>query len=292
MRQLKISNERFTARTSLSFEKYLVELSRKEYNLLKPNEEIELCNEIKKGNKDALDKIVKCNLRFVVSVAKQYQNIGLSMEDLVNEGNLGLIKAATRFDASRGFKFISYAVWWIRQAIIQSIAENARLVRIPQNKIMGIGKLNRIMVELEHKFNREPTIEEISEEMGIKEKDVDGLLSANDQSRKIVRIDAPIGEDDSDKRVDFIEDVNIETTDKKMMTDSLKKDINRILKDLPPKYGDVMRMYYGIGIAEPMSEEEIARHFEQTRERIRQIRNKVITKLRHGNRSKILKKYL
>ena len=242
MRQLKITKQ-VTNRDSIAIDKYLHEISK--YDLISLDEEIELSEKIKQGDDDALNKLVRANLRFVVSVAKQYQNQGMNLSDLISEGNLGLIKAAERFDASRGFKFISYAVWWIRQSILQALAEHSRIVRLPLNKQSSMNKINRAFYELEQKFEREPQIEEIAESLSISPEDVKrSLLNVN----RVVSMDTPLksSEDESNSLYDVLENKKIPKPDKKLMDDSLKREIERVLDTLNPREAEILKMYYGL----------------------------------------------
>ncbi len=286
MKQLKIVKQ-VTNRETASLDKYLQEIGK--VPLLTPDEEVELTKKIKQGDNDALEKLTKANLRFVVSVAKQYQNQGLSLSDLISEGNIGLIKAAMRFDEQRGFKFISYAVWWIRQTILLSLAEHARIVRLPGNKIAHISKINKVFSELSQKFERPPTNEEIALILNISTDDIiDTMRSAG----KHVSMDAPLtGEDDS-TMMDLIAcDDGDHTAEINFNTTSLNAEIERALVTLGPMEANVIRLYFGLG--EPaMTLEEIGERFEITRERVRQIKEKAMNRLKHTSRSNILKTYL
>ena len=288
MRQLKISKQ-VTNRESASLDKYLLEIGRVE--LISPEEEVDLAIRIKAGDKSALEKLTKANLRFVVSVAKQYQNQGLSLPDLINEGNLGLIKAAKRFDQKRGFKFISYAVWWIRQSILQSLAEQARVVRLPLNKIGSINKINRAFSELEQRLERSPLAQEIAEYMEISVTDVHQLLQSNGRH---VSMDAPLvdGDDSSSSLYDLLPNDSLPGPEKDLLNDSLKKDIHRSLSTLTAREGEVVKMYFGLGQKSPLSLEEIGLRFDLTRERVRQIKEKAIRRLKQNSRSRMLKPYL
>ncbi len=289
MRQLKITKQ-ITGRDSYSIEKYLQEIGK--INILKPEEEVELAKNIHKGCFISREKLVLSNLRFVVSVAKQYQNQGLTLEDLINEGNLGLIKAAEGFDETKGFKFISYAVWWIRQSILQSIAEHARLIRLPLNKISAINKVNRCSVALEQEFQRDPTADEIAEKMDISAIEVtENLKIAN----KPVSIDAPLtSEEDSVTLNDIYsesETIN-KGTDFSLNQDSLKKDIERLLSVLSEREVNVLSMYFGLHDNFPMSLEEIGTKMKLTSERVRQVKTKALRKLKEVKNNKRLKTYL
>ncbi|TAK42354.1 MAG: RNA polymerase sigma factor RpoD/SigA [Saprospiraceae bacterium] len=287
MRQLKITKS-ITNRESQSLEKYLQEIGK--VDLLTPEEEVDLAKRIKQGDQIALEKLTKANLRFVVSVAKQYQNQGLSLSDLINEGNLGLIKAAQRFDETRGFKFISYAVWWIRQSILQALAEQSRIVRLPLNKVGSLNKINKAFSELEQNFEREPSADELATLLQMPTEEVETTLSV---AARHVSMDAPfvVGEDNS--LLDVLENRLSAKTDKDLeYTQSLRLEIERSLSTLTDRQCDVIKLYFGIGIEHPMSLEDIGDKFGLTRERVRQIKDKAINKLRTANRSKLLKHYL
>jgi RNA polymerase primary sigma factor len=287
MRQLKITKS-ITNRESQSLEKYLQEIGK--VDLLTPEEEVELAKRIKKGDEIALEKLTKANLRFVVSVAKQYQNQGLSLSDLINEGNLGLIKAAQRFDETRGFKFISYAVWWIRQSILQALAEQSRIVRLPLNKVGSLNKINRAFSELEQNYEREPSADELAEQLEISPEEVETTLAV---ASRHVSVDAPFVEGEDNSLLDVLENDKTPETDEDLdYTQSLSKEINRSLSSLTERQCDVIKLYYGIGLKHPMSLEDIGDKFGLTRERVRQIKDKAINKLRTTNRSKLLKNYL
>jgi len=286
MRQLKISKQ-VTNRETISLEKYLHEISKIE--LISPEEEVELARRVKQGDQVALEKLVKANLRFVVSVSKQYQNQGLSLPDLINEGNLGLIKAAYRFDETRGFKFISYAVWWIRQSILQALAEQARIVRLPLNRIGSINKLNKVFNELEQKFEREPTIHEIAEAMEMAPEEIKEILK---NSNKHVSMDAPLQQDDDNSLVDVLVNPEAHNPEKELMDESLKKEVERILSTLSYREANILRLYYGLGGRAQCTLEEIGEEFNLTRERVRQIKEKAIKRLRTNLKNKILKSYL
>lgn len=288
MRQLKIS-QKVTNREAPGLDKYLHDISRVE--MITPDEEVELSKRIQAGDDAALEKLTKANLRFVVSVAKQYQNRGLSLQDLINEGNLGLLKAAKRFDHTKGFKFISYAVWWIRQTIHQALAENSRLVRLPVNKINAIHKISQATSRLEQEYGREPTAEEISEMTKITESDV--RLSQQNYARTI-SMDAPLGgEDDDGSMYDVTKDEDAVSPETELLKESLKVEITRTLSTIPSREADVLKYYFGLSSMQPpLLIEEIARRLEISPERVRQIKDKAIRRLRHNSRSKILKTYL
>ena len=287
MRQLKITKS-ITNRESQSLEKYLQEIGK--VDLLTPEEEVDLAQRIKKGDQLALEKLTKANLRFVVSVAKQYQNQGLSLSDLINEGNLGLIKAAQRFDETRGFKFISYAVWWIRQSILQALAEQSRIVRLPLNKVGSLNKINKAFSQLEQEFEREPSAEELAEQLEISTNEVQTTLSV---AARHVSMDAPFVEGEDNSLLDVLENKGMAASDADLMyTQSLSKEIERSLGTLTERQCDVIKLYFGIGVPHPMSLEDIGDKFGLTRERVRQIKDKAINKLRSANRSKLLKNYL
>ena len=285
MRQLKISKQ-ITNRESQSLDKYLQEIGK--VDLLTPEEEVELAKRIGEGDKVALEKLTKANLRFVVSVAKQYQNQGLSLSDLINEGNLGLIKSAKRFDPTRGFKFISYAVWWIRQSILQSLAES-RLVRLPLNRVGTLNKISRTYSQLEQKYEREPTPEELAQAL---ELTIDEVSDTMKVSGRHVSVDAPFVQGEENSLLDVLEDDTEEKPDDELMHDSLRKEIRRSLSTLTEREADVVALYFGLNGQHPMTLEEIGAQFKLTRERVRQIKEKGIKKLRHVSRSKSLKAYL
>ncbi|MBK6620911.1 MAG: sigma-70 family RNA polymerase sigma factor [Saprospirales bacterium] len=287
MRQLKITKS-ITNRESQSLEKYLQEIGK--VDLLTPEEEVELAKRIKQGDQVALEKLTKANLRFVVSVAKQYQNQGLSLSDLINEGNLGLIKAAQRFDETRGFKFISYAVWWIRQSILQALAEQSRIVRLPLNKVGSLNKINKAFSELEQEFEREPSPEELAEMLEIPTEEVETTLGV---AARHVSMDAPFVEGEDNSLLDVLENSATPGTDEPLeYQESLRREIERSLSTLTDRQCDVIKLYFGIGVEHPMSLEDIGDKFGLTRERVRQIKDKAINKLRSANRSKLLKHYL
>ncbi len=287
MRQLKITKS-ITNRESQSLEKYLQEIGK--VDLLTPEEEVDLAQKIKDGDQEALEKLTKANLRFVVSVAKQYQNQGLSLSDLINEGNLGLIKAAQRFDETRGFKFISYAVWWIRQSILQALAEQSRIVRLPLNKVGSLNKINKAFSELEQEFEREPSADELAGLLEITTNEVETTLGV---AARHVSVDAPFIDGEDNSLLDVLENNTTPDTDAGLeYRDSLRKEIERSLSTLSERQADVVKLYFGIGIEHPMSLEDIGDRFGLTRERVRQIKDKAINKLRSVNRSKLLKNYL
>jgi RNA polymerase primary sigma factor len=287
MRQLKITKQ-VTNRETPSLDKYLHEIGK--VDLLTPEKEVDLARRIKQGDMEALDHLVRSNLRFVVSVSKQYQNQGLSLPDLINEGNLGLIKAAYRFDETKGFKFISYAVWWIRQSILQALAEQARIVRLPLNKIGSINKINKTFSVLEQKFERTPSDDEIAKELEIAPRDVKiAIKSVN----RHVSMDAPIGsEEEGGNLYDILHNDDIPSPDKSLINDSLRKEIERLLSTLSFREADILRLYYGLNGKQAHTLEEIGEVFLLTRERVRQIKEKAIKKLKQTSKSKILKTYL
>lgn len=286
MRQLKITKQ-VTNRESKSLDKYLQDISK--LPLITADEEVELAQRIREGDQVALDKLTTSNLRFVVSVAKQYQNQGLTLPDLINEGNAGLVKAAKRFDETRGFKFISYAVWWIRQGILQALAEQARVVRLPLNKIGSINKINKAYSFLEQSYQRPPSTEEIATELDMTLSDV--KLSMKNSGRHL-SMDAPLREGEDFSLYDVVSSTESPKPDNGLMADSLKLEINRALDTLSNKEGDVIKLYYGLGGEMPMSLDEIGVTFDLSRERVRQIKEKGIRRLRHTSKSKILKTYL
>jgi RNA polymerase primary sigma factor len=286
MRQLKITKQ-VTNRETQSLDKYLQEIGK--VGLITSEEEVELARRIKQGDQKALERLTKANLRFVVSVAKQYQNQGLTLGDLINEGNLGLIKAAQRFDETRGFKFISYAVWWIRQSILQSLAEQSRIVRLPLNKIGFINKINKTFSQLEQDFEREPTNEEISLVLQISSDDVRDTMRS---SGRHISMDAPILQGEDGNLLDLIPGEDELSPDSPLLTESLRREIERALSTLTPREADVIRLYYGLAEGPGMTLEEIGERFELTRERVRQIKEKAIRRLKHTSRSKILRTYL
>ncbi|MDZ7608866.1 MAG: RNA polymerase sigma factor RpoD/SigA [Cyclobacteriaceae bacterium] len=286
MRQLKISKQ-ITNRESQSLDKYLQEIGK--VDLLTPDEEVELAKRIREGDQMALEKLTKANLRFVVSVAKQYQNQGLSLGDLINEGNLGLIKAAQRFDETRGFKFISYAVWWIRQSILQALAEQSRIVRLPLNRVGSLNKISKTFSELEQKFEREPSPDELAE---VLEVNVSEIVDTMKISGRHVSMDAPFVQGEENSLLDVLENDTEETPDNGLMTDSLRREVQRALSTLTQREADVITLYFGLNGEHSMTLEEIGEKFNLTRERVRQIKEKAIRRLRHTSRSKALKPYL
>ena len=286
MRQLKITKQ-VTNRETASLDKYLQEIGKVE--LITAQEEVELAQKIKAGDQRALEKLTKANLRFVVSVAKQYQNQGLTLPDLINEGNLGLIKAAQRFDETRGFKFISYAVWWIRQSILQALAEQSRIVRLPLNKIGSINKINKAYAALEQAHERPPSAEEIATKLEMSEMDVKESMR---NSGRHVSMDAPLVEGEDSNLYDVLNSHDSPNPDDDLMVDSLRTEIERSLTTLTPREGDVIRLYFGLNGQHPLTLEEIGENFDLTRERVRQIKEKAIRRLKHASRSKILKTYL
>ena len=286
MRQLKITKQ-VTNRETASLDKYLQEIGK--VDLITADEEVELAQRIKAGDQIALEKLTKANLRFVVSVAKQYQNQGLALPDLINEGNLGLIKAAQRFDETRGFKFISYAVWWIRQSILQALAEQSRIVRLPLNKIGSINKINKTYAFLEQSHERPPSAEEIAKELDMTINDVKESMK---NSGRHVSMDAPLVEGEDSNLYDVLRSGESPNPDKELLHESLRTEIERALETLTPREADVIRLYFGLGNQHPMTLEEIGETFDLTRERVRQIKEKAIRRLKHTSRSRILKTYL
>ena len=286
MRQLKITKQ-VTNRETASLDKYLQEIGK--VDLITAEMEVELAQRIKAGDQIALEKLTKANLRFVVSVAKQYQNQGLTLPDLINEGNLGLIKAAKRFDETRGFKFISYAVWWIRQSILQALAEQSRIVRLPLNKIGSINKINKTYAFLEQAHERVPSAEEIAKELDMTVSDVKESMK---NSGRHVSMDAPLVGGEESNLYDVLRSGESPNPDRELMHESLRTEIERALETLTPREADVVRLYFGLGNQHPMTLEEIGETFDLTRERVRQIKEKSIRRLKHTSRSKILKTYL
>ncbi|SDL46340.1 RNA polymerase primary sigma factor [Catalinimonas alkaloidigena] len=286
MRQLKISKQ-ITNRESQSLDKYLQEIGK--VDLLTPDEEVELAKRIREGDQRALEKLTKANLRFVVSVAKQYQNQGLSLGDLINEGNLGLIKAAQRFDETRGFKFISYAVWWIRQSILQALAEQSRIVRLPLNRVGSLNKISKTFSELEQKFEREPSPEELAEVLEVTTSEIVDTLKI---SGRHVSMDAPFVQGEENSLLDVLENDSEATPDYELINDSLRREVQRALATLTTRESDVIALYFGLNGGHAMTLEEIGEKFNLTRERVRQIKEKAIRRLRHTSRSKALKPYL
>ena len=286
MRQLKI-NKSITNRENASLDKYLTDIGRED--LITADEEVRLAQRIKEGDEIALNKLVKANLRFVVSVAKQYQNQGLSLPDLINEGNVGLIKAARRFDETRGFKFISYAVWWIRQSILQALAEQSRIVRLPLNQVGSINKIKKTISQLEQELNRPPSDEEIAKFLETTEGKVNAAKRISNRS---ISIDAPISHEDDTSMVDFITNKDALASDDSLIKESLTQEIQRSLATLSDKEKEVVNLYYGIGMNHGLTLDEIGVKFDLTRERVRQIKEKAIRRLKHPSRSKQLKTYL
>ena len=286
MRQLKITKQ-VTNRETASLDKYLQEIGK--VDLITAEEEVELAQKIRAGDENALDKLTKANLRFVVSVAKQYQNQGLTLPDLINEGNLGLIKAARRFDETRGFKFISYAVWWIRQSILQALAEQSRIVRLPLNKIGSINKINKMYAFLEQANERVPSEEEIAKELDMTVSDVKESMK---NSGRHVSMDAPLVEGEDSNLYDVLRSGESPNPDRNLLHESLRTEIERALETLTPREADVVRLYFGLGEKHAMTLEEIGETFDLTRERVRQIKEKAIRRLKHTSRSRILKTYL
>ncbi len=285
MRQLKITKS-ITNRESASLDKYLQEIGKEE--LITVEEEVELAQRIKKGDQEALEKLTKANLRFVVSVAKQYQNQGLSLPDLINEGNLGLIKAAEKFDETRGFKFISYAVWWIRQSILQALAEQSRIVRLPLNQVGSLNKINKALAKFEQEHERAPSPEELANELSLpKEKVADTLRVAG----RHVSVDAPFADGEDNSLLDVLINNDSPNADRGLINESLATEIIRALETLTDRERDIIRYFFGIGCSE-MTLEEIGEKFDLTRERVRQIKEKAIRRLRQSSRSKLLKSYL
>lgn len=286
MRQLKITKQ-VTNRETASLDKYLQEIGK--VDLITADEEVELAQRIKAGDNLALEKLTKANLRFVVSVAKQYQNQGLTLPDLINEGNLGLIKAAQRFDETRGFKFISYAVWWIRQSILQALAEQSRIVRLPLNKIGSINKINKMYAYLEQSNERPPTAEEIAQELDMTINDVKESMK---NSGRHVSMDAPLIEGEDSNLYDVLRSGESPNPDRLLLHESLRTEIQRALETLTPREADVIRLFFGLSDEQPMTLEEIGETFDLTRERVRQIKEKAVRRLKHTSRSKILMTYL
>jgi len=286
MRQLKIIKQ-VTNRETASLDKYLHEIGK--VDLLTADEEVDLARRVKLNDIVALNKLVRANLRFVVSVSKQYQNQGLSLPDLINEGNLGLMKAAKRFDETRGFKFISYAVWWIRQSILQALAEQARIVRLPLNKIGSINKVNKALAKLEQKYEREPSIDEISKTIELAPKEIKEVMR---NAGRHVSMDAPLKNDEDGDMYEVLMSKNSPSPDGKLVNDSLRKEIERILLSLTPREANIVKLYFGLNGKHPYTLEEIGEELALTRERVRQIKEKALKKLKQTTRSKILKSYL
>ncbi len=285
MRQLKITKS-ITNRESASLDKYLQEIGRED--LITVEEEVELAQRIKKGDQQALEKLTKANLRFVVSVAKQYQNQGLTLPDLINEGNLGLIKAAEKFDETRGFKFISYAVWWIRQSILQALAEQSRIVRLPLNQVGSLNKINKAFARFEQEHERTPSPEELAKILDLPKEKVADTLRV---SGRHVSVDAPFAEGEDNSLLDVLINSDSPNADRSLMNESLSTEVERALATLADRERDIIKYFFGIGAAE-MTLEEIGEQFGLTRERVRQIKEKAIRRLRHNSRSKQLKTYL
>lgn len=285
MRQLKISKQ-ITNRESQSLDKYLQEIGK--VDLITADEEVILAQRIREGDQVALEKLTKSNLRFVVSVAKQYQNNGLTLGDLINEGNLGLIKAAKRFDETRGFKFISYAVWWIRQSIMQALAEQSRIVRLPLNRVGSLNKINKTFSDLEQKYQREPSAEELAEELEISADEISANLKI---AGRHVSVDAPFVNGEENGLLDVLEN-DCQTPDSELLADSLRREVQRSLSTLTQKEADVISLYFGLNGGPAMTLEEIGNKFNLTRERVRQIKEKATRRLRHSSRSGSLKPYL
>jgi RNA polymerase primary sigma factor len=286
MRQLKITKQ-VTNRETASLDKYLHEIGK--VDLITAEEEVELARRIKQGDKEALEKLTKANLRFVVSVSKQYQNQGLNLPDLINEGNLGLIKAAQRFDETRGFKFISYAVWWIRQSILQALAEQSRIVRLPLNKIGSINKINKAAARLEQVHERQAHVSEIAEELEMSEQ---AIKESMRNAGRHVSMDAPLLQDEDNNMYDVIRSEDSVTPETQLLYESLQKEIDRAISTLSEREAAVIRLYFGLEGKHPMTLEEISEEFDLTRERVRQIKEKAIRRLKQTSRSKILKSYL
>ena len=286
MRQLKIVKQ-ITNRESQSLDKYLQEIGK--VDLITSDVEVELAKRIREGDQMALEKLTKANLRFVVSVAKQYQNNGLTLGDLINEGNVGLIKAAKRFDETRGFKFISYAVWWIRQSIMQALAEQSRIVRLPLNRVGTLNKITKTFSDLEQKFQREPSAEELAEVLEVTTEEVADTLKIGSRH---VSMNAPFVQGEENGLLDVLEDNSEETPDSGLMIDSLRREVQRTLSTLTQRESDVLAYYFGLNGKHPMTLEEIGEKFNLTRERVRQIKEKATRRLRHSSRSKVLKSYL
>ncbi len=286
MRQLKITKQ-ITNRETQSLDKYLLEISK--YDLISAEEEVDLAVKIRGGDENALQKLTKANLRFVISVSKQYQNQGLSLSDLINEGNLGLIKAAQRFDEKRGFKFISYAVWWIRQSILQAIAEHARIVRLPLNKIGSINKINKAYSSLEQEYERPPSASEVAETLEVSEKEV---KKAQHISGRHVSMDAPLGSNSENDMYAVFANPDQESNEDDLLEGALGDELGRILETLSARETDIIKLYFGIGQSYPLTLEEIGDKFDLTRERVRQLKEKGLRKLKQKSRSKLLKSYL
>ena len=285
MRQLKITKS-ITNRESEALEVYLQEIGKEE--LISPEEEVELAQRIKKGDRKALERLTRANLRFVVSVAKQYQNQGLSLPDLINEGNVGLIKAAEKFDETRGFKFISYAVWWIRQCILQAIADQSRIVRLPLNQVGSVNKINRAVNRFEQENERRPSVEELSEDIDLSLEKIDAAMSINTRH---VSVDAPLSNDDDGSLLDILVNADAPSADRTLVDESLKAEIDNALKSLSERERNILRAFFGIGQPE-MTLDEIGAKFGLTRERVRQLKEKALRRLRQDNKHNFLKAYL
>jgi len=283
---LRIAKQ-FTTREGQSLDKYMQEIGK--VGLLTASEEVELAIRIRKEDSIALERLVKSNLRFVVSVAKQYQNQGLSLGDLINEGNLGLIKAAKRFDETRGFKFISYAVWWIRQSILQALAEQARIVRLPLNRVGALNKIGKVYSSLEQEFEREPNTTELAQELNM---DISEIADTLKMSGKPVSMDAPFTQGEDNRLIDIIQNDEETSPDQTLMSDSLRNEIERVLATLTEREAEVVKLYFGLYVDHALNLEEIGEKFNLTRERVRQIKEKAIRRLRHTSRSKNLRSYL
>ncbi len=281
-KQKKVDN-----RPKQSIEKYLEEIGG--FSPLPPAEEIELTRRIRKGDSKALDKLVKANLRFVISVAKEYQGQGLPLQDLISEGNLGLIKAAQRFDETRGFKFISYAVWWIRQSILQALAEQSRVVRLPLNRVGAINKVGRVLEKLEKVYGREPSMAEVADSMEMSDYEVADVLKT---SARHLSLDEPFKEDEGNNLLDVLESDKYAPPDDSLMQESLKEEIDKVLVTLKPREAEIIRLYFGLEGDRPLTLEEIGEHFQLTRERVRQIKEKALRRMRHRSRLEPLRKYL
>ncbi|MEI7664351.1 MAG: RNA polymerase sigma factor RpoD/SigA [Bacteroidota bacterium] len=286
MRQLKISKS-ITNRETASLDRYLSDIAKEE--LITADEEVQLAQRIRMGDQAALEKLCKANLRFVVSVAKQYQNQGLTLPDLINEGNVGLIKAARRFDETRGFKFISYAVWWIRQSILQALAEQSRIVRLPLNQVGSMSKMSKATIKLEQRFERPPSVNELALELELSEQKVTETLR---MATRIVSMDAPIDQDEETKMVDIFVNEDTPGTDENLIRESLAVEVQRSLSSLAEKEKEIINLFYGIGVAHSYTLDEIGSIYGLTRERVRQIKEKAIRRLKHGSRSKLLRSYM
>jgi RNA polymerase primary sigma factor len=286
MRQLKISKS-ITNRDTASLDRYLSDIGKE--GLVTADEEVLLAQRIKQGDQTALEKLCKANLRFVVSVAKQYQNQGLSLPDLINEGNVGLIKAARRFDETRGFKFISYAVWWIRQSILQALAEQSRIVRLPLNQVGSMSKMSKATIKLEQRFERPPSVHELAIELELPDHKVAETMR---MATRILSMDAPIDQDEETKLIDLFVNEDTPGTDENLIRESLAREIQRSLSTLADKEREIINMFFGIGVPHSYTLDEIGSVFDLTRERVRQIKEKALRRLKHSSRSKLLKSYL